>query len=417
MDHPDIEAMDELRSPSGRALLGRLAAAGAEESGRPSFIEALRRENSLETVRLALRVSEARRKAPSKFPEADELFFTPELLEQASAHPPALHRARRLAPLGKVLDLGCGAGGDLTRLALAGAEAAGLERDPLALEMARANLEFLGLRADLTLGTFPEADLPDHDVLFVDPARREGGRRPSGSGRAGRHLRPSEFSPRPEELAPLLEDARAWCIKWGPALDLSHSALSAPEGLLTGIDRQNYELELVSWRGELREAVIWGGDLPHRQAAATVLQGGFEDFSTHRFEGDPNLAPPPVAPPGEWILEPDASLLRSGLLNDFARREGLNLLAEQIAYLSSDFPPISPFLRRYKCVESFPFSLARAQAALDQHGAGELIIKKRGFPMTPEALQRRLKLGEGPTAVLILHRDLEGHQAHFCRLP
>ena len=34
----------------------------------------------------ALRVAEARRRAVRKFPDAERLWFTPELLEQASAH-------------------------------------------------------------------------------------------------------------------------------------------------------------------------------------------------------------------------------------------------------------------------------------------------------------------------------------------
>jgi len=407
--------MNALRSAPGRALLDRLAEAGAEACSHPSFIESLRREHDREVLRIALRVAEARRRAPEKFPRGDELFFTPELLEQASAHPPALHRARRLAPLGRVLDLGCGAGGDLTRLALEGAEARGLERDGLALEMARANLCALGLQAELALGSFPAAALPAHDALFADPSRRAGSRLPPGSGREGRRRLPSLFSPPPSELLPALKAARAWCVKWGPGLDLSHEALSAAAGPLHGLARDDYELELVSWRGDLREAVLWGGEAPRVRAAATLLSGALADFSTQRFEGDPGLPPPSPSPPGEWIFEPDASLIRSGLLNDFARRQGLRPLQERIAYLSADHDPGSPFLRSYRRLESFPFSAKRLQAALDRHGAGEVILKKRGFPIAPEALRRRLRWGEGPSAVIILHRGERGHWAHFCR--
>jgi len=405
-----------LRSQDGAALLAHLAQAGHEKCARPAFIQSLRREHSIEIVTLALRLAEARRKASVKYPRGDELFFTPELLEQASAHPPAMHRARRLAPLGRVLDLGCGGGGDLTRLAQAGSMALGMERDALALAMAKANLETLNLRGELHFGAFPKDDPPAHDALFVDPARREGGRRPGGSGSAGRRQNIAEFSPSPAALRPLLKKAAGWCIKWGPALDLSHEALAGSEGPLADLSRGDYELELVSWKGELREAAIWGGGIPRVAAAATVLEGELDSFQVNRFEGDPGLPAPAVQNPGEYIHEPDSSLIRSGLLADFAHRENLFLLAEQIAYLSSNSNPDSPFVRTYKRLESFPFSLTRVQEALDRRQIGTLALKKRGFPLAPEELRKRLRLAGGGSAVLIIHRSPKGHLAHLCEV-
>jgi SAM-dependent methyltransferase len=409
-----IEELIFLRTQDGAALLAHLAEAGPAECARPAFIQSLRRDHSIEVVTLALRLAEARRKAPAKFPRGAQLYFTPELLEQASAHPPAMHRARRFSALGRVLDLGCGGGGDLSRLALAGASALGMERDPLALAIAQANLETLNLKGDLSLGSFPHDDPPRHDSLFIDPARREGGRRPGGSGRAGRRQNIAEFSPSPASLRPLLGRASNWCIKWGPALDLSHEALSGEDGPLTGLNRGDYELELVSWKGELREAAIWGGELSRAQAVATVLDGEMDRFQVNRFEGDPELPAPAIRAPGDFIHEPDGSLIRSGLLADFASRENLFLLAEQIAYLSSDANPQSPFLRTYKRLESFPFSLARVQEALERRNIGNLVLKKRGFPLAPEELRKRLRLEGDGSAVLIIHRSPEGHLAHLC---
>ncbi len=410
-----IDELNFLRTQDGAALLAHLAQAGPAECARPAFIQSLRRDHSIEVVTLALRLAEARRKAPAKFPRGAELYFTPELLEQASAYPVAMHRARRLTPLGRVLDLGCGGGGDLSCLAQAGASALGMERDALALAMAQANLETLGLEGELELGAFPDDDPPRHDSLFTDPARREGGRRPGGSGRAGRRQNIAEFSPSPASLRPLLKSASNWCIKWGPALDLSHEALSGQDGPLADLNREDYELELVSWKGELREAAIWGGGLPRSRAAATVLEGELDDFQVNRFEGDPELPAPAIKAPGDYIHEPDGSLIRSGLLADFARRENLFLLAEQIAYLSSERDPKSPYLKSFKRLESFPFSLARVQEALDRRKIGTLALKKRGFPLAPEELRTRLRLeGEG-SAVLIIHRSPEGHLAHLCK--
>ncbi|MBC8367893.1 hypothetical protein H8E52_10815 [bacterium] len=197
-------------------------------------------------------------------------------------------------------------------------------------------------------------------------------------------------------------------------MDLSHEALAGGDGPLADLNRGDYELELVSWRGELREAAIWGGELPRVRAAATVLEGEMESFQVNRFEGDPELPAPAIQAPGDYIHEPDGSLIRSGLLADFARKENLFLLAEQIAYLSSNTNPKSPFLRTFRRLESFPFSLARVQEALDRRKIGTLALKKRGFPVAPEELRTRLSLEGEASAVLIIHRGPEGHLAHLC---
>ncbi len=404
-----------LKSAEGAALLERLAAAGPEQWARPAFVVSLRRETDADTAGLALRLAEARRRAAGRFPEGGRLFFTPELLEQASSHPPAAWRARRIAEAGgRVLDLGCGAGGDLSRLALAGAEVLGLERDPLAAALARANLDALGLEGKVLEADFPGSDLPAHEILFADPARREPGRRPGGSGRRGRRADPAGFSPAPPALRAALEAARGWCVKWGPALDLSHEALTAPGAVLEGLAREDYELELVSWKGELREALLWGGDLRRAGCAATVIVGGLENFQASRFEGDPSVPPPETREPATYVFEPDPALIRSGLLNDYVRRHDLGLLASGIAYLTGERLPRGPFLRVFPRLESIEFSLSRLQEALDRQDAGELILKKRGFPQAPEELRSRLILKGTQKRIVLIHRELKGHSAHIC---
>ncbi len=412
-DRP-IETVARLSSPEGRALVSDLAALAPEEASAPGRQTALRKRWDADEVRLALRLAEARRRAPDKFPDADRLLFTPELLEQSTAHPVAAHRAARLAPHGRVLDLGCGAGGDLTRMALAGSPVVGVERDPLAAALARANLAAVGVQGEVHEGEFPGTALPDHDVLFADPARRTGPRGPGGSRRL---TDPADLSPRPSDLRPLLDRARAWAVKWGPGLDLTTEAMTAPGALLEGLSTDRWSLELVSWNGGVREAVFLGGEAALDGPAATILTGAADAAETWTYHGDPTAPPPGLTPPADWLLEPDGALLRAGLMNAYARERGLGLLAEGIAYLTADAPPQDPGVRSWRRLASTPWSRRRVQDLCDDHGAGTLVVKTRGFPQPPEEVRRSLELRGHRTLVLFLHRGHDGHHAHLCLPP
>jgi hypothetical protein len=253
--------------------------------------------------------------------------------------------------------------------------------------------------------------LPAHRALYLDPARRAAGPR-------GRRRRdPRAFSPPPAQVAALLGRSDAWCLKWGPALPLSDEALAGPGGPLAGLAPGDWELETVSWRGELREAVLWGGDA--RRGAprqATLLAGDVEAWETLEYRGDGDVPPPAPAPPGPWVHEPDPSLIRAGLLNAFAAEHGLAPVAPAIAYLTGE-AVASPFLRRWPLLESLPVSLGALQAALDRHDAGPLVLKKRGFPLDPETLRPRLRTkGQRPVTVL-LYRDVRapaGQEHRVC---
>lgn len=134
----------------GERVLGAVAArGGADERTLLATLSALRGAYDPELVSAALTQARLRERARAKFgADAARMFFTPDGVEQATRPVVAAHRAGRFAGAGagRVLDLCCGIGGDLLGFGRAGLAAHGVDRDPLTVEVARANAATLGLR-------------------------------------------------------------------------------------------------------------------------------------------------------------------------------------------------------------------------------------------------------------------------------
>ena len=320
---------------------------------------------------------------------ADRVYLTPDGLEQLTRPEVAARHAARYASTvdvdgGRVLDLCCGVGGDLTALAAAAPgrlAVTGLDRDPLAVEVARANLDVLGLadHADVRLGEVPGAvadDLAGAAGVFVDPARR------SGRGRA--------------------LDPRTWSPPWHAVLELAGrvpaNGVKAAPGLANALLPEGTEAEWVSVGGGVVECAVWWGPLASGAARrATLLP------SDDTVTGD-GAARAPVGPVGRYLHEPDGAVIRAGLVAEVAGPLGATLLDPTIAYLSTAGPVSSPFLTSYQVVEVMPFHLKRLRTLLRARGVGRLTVKKRGTAVAPEDLRARLRLSGDEEATVVLTR-------------
>lgn len=374
-----------LLTPTGQGALQAAAALQPREQDFLTHFSALSRTYPPELARAALETAILRLQADAKFPFADQLYFTREALEQATAWPVATYRAARFTPFSLVADLGCGAGGD--SMALAGVtNTLGIDLDPVRLSMARANLAALGLQGK---AAFMQADLaaalpfalPGRraSALFFDPARRAGHRR--------------AFSVR--SYQPPLAVIRDWLalcpaigVKISPGVNLEE---------LAGYDA---EVEFISLNGELKEAALWFGPLKSAARRATVLPGA------HSLASESPASPirVPVGAPQAYIYEPDAAILRAGLVQELGAMLGAAQLDPDIAYLTANKRQPTPFARVWAVEDWLPFNLKRLRAYLRQRGVGRVTVKKRGSPLQPEALIRDLRLsGEGECVLFLTH--------------
>lgn len=381
----DLEAFRWLLSPAGQTLLGRAQQVHDEQGGDPLRSSTVLRRPAAagtataEQVAAALTQVQLRVRAQAKFGElADRMYFTPDGLEQATRLRVAEHRAARLAIAApaSVLDVGCGIGGDLVAFARAGLTAAGIDRDPLRVEVARANLAALGLGGAVQEADAEELDLAGFGVVFADPARRNA---------SGRVFDVEGWSPPWPFVQRLL--SRAACVKVAPGIP--HDLV--PEGV---------EAEFVSDHGDVKEAVLWSSYLATARRRATVIRP--TGLATLTDEDDPGHQG--LREVGRFLYEPDGAVIRAGLVTAVAAGVGGGLVDEHIAYVTGDEAFTTPFARSYEVVEVLPFKEKALRAALRERGIGRLTIKKRGVDVVPEELRKRLALSGTEEATIVMTR-------------
>ena len=380
----DLEAFRALRTPAGARVLAEVGARDTGESALLATVSALRRDHPADLVAAAVTQARLRDRARAKFgADADRMYFTPDGLEQATRAAVAAHRAARYARSAggdRVLDLCCGVGGDLVALARAGLAVHGVDRDPLTVEVARANVEALGLSARVTvaLADAERTALAGWPAAFCDPGRRTGRQ---GGGR--RVFDPAAYSPPFRFLGTLAAAVPRTGAKVGPGIP--HELVPA-----------GAEAEWVSDGGEVKEAALWWGELATARRRATLLPGGHTLTATGAVAG--------TGPVGRYLYEPDGAVIRSGLVAELATPLGARLLDPTIAYLSADRPTGTPFATGYAVLEVLPFSLKRLRELLHARGVGAVTVKKRGSPIDPALLRRELRLSGSGHATVVLTR-------------
>ncbi|MGB7538524.1 MAG: class I SAM-dependent methyltransferase [Anaerolineales bacterium] len=384
----DIPLLSRLTAAEGRDALRLALGIGPREEKYLADLAALERQGvERELARGALETVLLRIRAEKKFSRAGEMFFTREGLEQSSAEAVSRRRAARFRGFAGIADLGCGIGGDT--IALAGcAPVWALDREELRLRMARENVSAYApahpvrfiltdlLRPGMLFAGRKAAAPPMRIALYCDPSRREEDRR--------------VFSVR--RYSPPLGNVTAWraavaeealCVKISPGVRWEE------------IEREPCEVEFVSWRGELKEAVLWYGAFQSARRRATILPEG-ETMT------DAEPASDAVSPPRRILYEPDPSILRAGLVRPLAARLGAARIDPEIAYLTADEPVPTAWAQAYRIEEAMPFGLKRLREWLRAHSVGRVVIKKRGSPLEPEDLEKQLRLKGEESRILFL---------------
>jgi hypothetical protein len=342
----------------------------------------LRRDLGTARTHLVIAQIQLRRRAKVKFSQAERMFFTRQLLEQATDEQIGAYKASRFPAQGVLVDLCCGIGGDLISLGRR-TTTQGVDSDEVATILAAANCQSCDLTTTSVL-VDDAARIPVEEFTswHLDPDRRPEGHRTTKLALL-------------EPDLPIME--RLLSVSEQGAIKLA-SATVVPEDW-----RARAELEWIGSRGECRQQVAWFGDLATSpgQRTATVLSNGTVAACTVR--GDANVQIPVAEQVGRYVFEPDAAVLAAGLSGQLAGDLGLQAIAEGIPYLTGDQPIDSPLLDGFEVSETMPFNIRRLRHHLRRLGVGRLEVKKRGVRLTPEHVVSELGLiGDRAATMLLL---------------
>lgn len=361
-----------LQSDVGKLWLAELTQKPVMPANHLQWASRLRKEVTTEQAQALLETAVLREKAKVKFSRAEEMFFTRPGLEQSTSEPISTYRTQRFVKAGSqtVTDLCCGIGGD----ALAFAQhlhVVGVDQDKTRLAMARLNVSVYGNgnRFFPVIGDVTQRQVRRADALFLDSARRD--------EQGKRIFRLADYQPPPLAVWQTWQESVGGngCLKISPGVDYAELP-------------SDCEVEFVSYKGEVKEGVLWFGSLHSGvKRRATVLPAGLNLTS----DGLP-VGGVEVARPGHYLYEPDNAIIRAHLVEALAPRLNAYKIDAQIAYLTSDEWHDTPLATRYTVEAHFPFQLKRLRAYLRERNVGEAIIKKRGSPLEPDQLRRQLKL-------------------------
>lgn len=384
----DLKSFRQLVTPAGLELLNLISQIKPKEEDYLVHFQRFSRQFPAELVQAALETVILRQRARAKFPFADQLYFNRDALEQASAWEIAAYRAARYAEFERALDLGCSIGGDCLALSQV-LPTVGIDRDFFRLALAQMNIRALNLeenceviQADLTV-SLPIYSPQLRLALFFDPARRMAGKRLH-------HV---------DQYQPPLSLIRNWQKRFS-----NLGVKISPAVKLEEVSEYDCEVEFISLKGELKEAVLWFGELRQTRYRATILP---EAISLSRddlkdIEGEKCA----LSPPRQYLYEPDPAILRAGMVRKLAILLDAYQLDADIAFLTSDQSKPTPFARSWQVEDWMPFKIKELREYLRSRGVGKITVKKRGSPIEPTELLQLLKLkGENERILFLTHYD------------
>lgn len=347
------------------------------------LVERLRRQDCPHPAEVVEQCT-LRRRAKSKFSQAERMFFLAERLEQATSEVLARYKASRLPDeLASAADFCCGIGGD----ALAWAERVGqltlVDRDAAALTFAQANVRACVAGSDPAARCVDvqSVDVEAFAAWHIDPDRRASGKRTTS-------LEASE----PDEawLRAAVERNPNGVLKLAPATELDPYW------------SERAELEWISHRGECRQQVVWCGPLGQATGSRTATTLDTPTGSPSRLTAAPDSVWPIAESLGPYLCEPDPAVLAADLAGPLATRDSLSALGIGVAYFTGPERPTDPLWTAFEIVEALPFDRKRVKAYLQAEGIGHVEVKKRGVAIDPLPLQKAWRSNGPGRATLVL---------------
>lgn len=364
----------------------------------------------------------ARRKLP-QWAATDGIKYPPHLsMEQCSSEQTATYKAyiaRRLisrlqggsngtSPETTLIDLTGGFGVDFSYMARKFSRAVYIERQSHLCELSRHNLSCLGIsQAEVVCGDSTQIiQSTDHvTMIYADPARRD--------SHGGRTFAISDCTPDMTALRDtMLDKADYIMIKLSPMLDWHKTA--ADMGSCVG------EVHIVSAGNECKELLL----VMSKRYSSIESVCCVNDDSTFTFApGEAAAAPQPggtpaadgsgATEPPAYLYEPNASLMKAGCFALISRRYGIRQISRD-SHLFVSPRAVSDFPGRRFAVRAVT-SMNKSEHKKALAGIAKANIAVRNFPMTADALRKKLKLKDGGGTYIFGTTEADGrHVLYVC---
>ena len=350
-----------------------------------SIQQKLRAEFDGELVAAAMALSEARAKARELLPLGEQLWLTRVALEQSTAWDLAQHKASRFPADANVLDLCSGIGVDSAALLKRG-PATSIDLDPAMATACQWNLKLWKRNGVIPADAASQSIISDvHSVdvtgklIHVDPDRRAGRDRPV--------KRLEQYCPNLEWMESAIHSAAGGAIKLGPASNFMQKFPGC-------------QIELVSLKGECREATVWFGELAEEQPfRATLLPSG-ETIAAAPLDAWCEQADEPRS----FLFDPDPAIVRAGLTDKLGSLHSMERLDSAEEYLTGDSIPNTGFVRAFEVLGVFPNNLKHLNKFLRTQPSREYEVKCRHLRIDANEVQKKLPRGEGEPKVIFFAR-------------
>jgi SAM-dependent methyltransferase len=390
-----LDQLHQLQSPQGTTLFAELWEQNPQPGTGLAIIARLRKRFPPDMVAAAMTIHLLRTRATEKFSRAEEMWFTRDGYEQATAEPIASYRAARFACCQQVFDLCCGIGGDLIGLATQPsiANVVAVDLDPVHLAMAELNARVYHATAHIEsrLEKVERTDLTGADGVFIDPARRDNtGRKKLGQS----------------------DPDLSWCLRLADRVP--NTGIKFAPGLSHQLLPDDWGLETIALGSDLKEAMLWSPALRHHPRQATVIEG--DTVSTFApVPGDQVAVREPVA--GDFLYDPNPAITRAGLVDDLARALDAAKIDDQIAFLITRERQESRFARGFPVLASMPWHERNLKQMVIDLDGGEVTLRRRGLAGNVDDIQRRLR-GKGNQRLFIAMTRLRDRPwAIICATP
>ena len=382
---------------------------GSEEMTNEEFIKQHRNENPLSLalkkapegidLQWCLRQIEGYGIAKKKLPEwtkTDNIWFPPRLsMEQCSSETTARYKQAIAERLGcKVLiDLTGGFGIDFSYMARNMENAFYIEQQEVLCNIASHNFPLMGLQNIKIYNTACEefwnqyvsdsttAEKQREKILiYLDPARR--------NNKGEKVFSINDCTPDVTLLQDsLLENSAYIMLKLSPMLDIAQARRQL---------KDISEIHIVSVKGECKELIfVMSKDSDRQHYYCVNLETDEAPFTsdTSATTEQAEIAIPSEITEGAFLFEPNASIMKAGVQNAFARRYNLKKL-HPMSHLFLGKEPIQNIPARQFIIERMSdFQKGNLKSFMQDIRQANLTI--RNFPSTVEDLKKRLKIKDG----------------------